>query len=270
MNFKLWLETDVLSWSPNYPHGWYPAEIGDRPTIQVFIDSKRVSVDFASPYHPLLKRALKALVRQKPEVLNLTLEFDGFSPGTVNEFLGMAEFHGKKDVLPKYLYTGTSYYRWEKIREEGLKPRSETQEEPVYGANISSAPPANPDHVYLAVTLGATVRWAANDASRDGSYPVILRIDSRGLNPRLIRPDVDVRSEKWLDSFHRLGTIAYEGNIAPQFIELIQAKKDNKWEKPGPWLEPQDWLAQQMLHRTGYTKIPNTNHSYKWVNPKER
>lgn len=231
MEFKLWLESNILSWD-----------------------------DFASPYHHFIKRALKSLLRQKPEILNKQLDFDGFSPGTVKEFLGAPEFHGKKDQLPKYLYTGTSYYRWEKIREEGLKPRSETSEEPVFGASISSAPPANPDHIYLAVTLGATVRWAASDASRDGSYPVILRIDSQGIDPNRIRPDVDIRSDQWLDSFHKLGTIAYEGKIAPRFavsesvnlIELIQAKKGDRWEKPGSWLEPQDWLAQQ-----DYKKIPD-------------
>jgi len=51
-------------------------------------------------------------------------------------------------------------------------------------------------------------------------------------------------------------------------VYKVWDEKADKFNDPRPeLLEPQDWLAQQMLHRTGYKEIPNVGR-YKWANPK--
>lgn len=266
MNFRLFIEADeALNWDANWPK-WRPHQIGDRGMINAYVSSRHISID-ESPYHPMMKKALKILVRQKPYLAHKPLDFDGWSPGTLAEFIKSPEPIHPKDTLPKFMYHGTSYHRWERIREEGLSPQSESGAE--YGAEPVSAPLANPDYVYLVGTIGAAARIYSRDVSRKetGSFPVILKINTKNLDYRKLRPDEESKARTWQDSLHGLNTIAYEGTIAPESIslEIAYNPKTDKWESPGPWLEPQDSLAQQMLHRTGYKNIPDSPWKYKWA-----
>ena len=281
MDFKNWLfveseKIQFLSWDADGAHrGWYVSSLGHRPTFQAYIDPKNVSIEYAGPRHPLLKRALTRLVRQLrgTGIEDKKFNVDGWSPGTVNDFLSSPDVNGPKDRLPKYLWHGTSLFRWERIREEGLLPLGESGAERAYGAKISSAKPADPKYVYMATTLGSAVRMAAQDAQisdeDSNSIPIILRINTSNLDYNKLRPDIDSRTGNWLDSMHIMDAIAYEGKIAPQDIELHKAwdKEKKKFVDPRPDLiEPQDWLAQQMLHRTGYQTIPGTKSQFKWAN----
>jgi len=273
MEFKQFFEAswNILGWNGSH---WYEYDaFKEKPLFDVYIDKNRVSVSMAGPRHPQMKKALKILIKQRPDVADKELDFDGWRPGSVKEFLKTSEYHQSKDELPRFLYTGTSLLRWESIREDGLRPRSETGVEPAYGAQISSAIPANPDYIYLAGSLGSTVRIASRDAARgENPYqPVILRIDSRGLKYDKLRADEDSRCGKydWQCSMSSLDTLAYKGKISPKYIELYKVynPETKKYDDPGPGLEPQDWLAQQMLHRADYTEIPGVGR-YKWVDPK--
>lgn len=275
MDFKLWLENDergAFAWYKDQPHRWYDYQIGAGETFSVYVDKNVISVNGGGPYHPLMKRAIKSLIKQKPMLLNRKLDFDGFSPGSVQDFLKTPDFHGPKDRLPKFLYHGTSYFKWEKIREEGLQPRNESGEDPTYGAKYN-APPGQAEHIYFGGSPNASTRWAAQEAQRDGSNPVAIQVDSSGLDYSLLRPDHDSGSNTWQESLARMDTIAYEGSVAPQYLRLYKVYRYNgqqpgTWEDPGDWLEPNDFLAQQMrdLHnKKGYTPIPDSTSSYKWV-----
>ena len=257
---------EALNWVPWYPK-WETPQIGDRGVLNVYISSRHISID-ESPYHPLLKKALKILVKQKPYVANKPIDFDGWSPGTVSEFIKSREPIHPWNTLPQYMYHGTSYFRWEHIREHGLQPQSESGAE--YGAEPMSAPVANQNYIYLTATFGTAVRLYARDVSKkegEGSHQVVLRINTNGMDHRKLRADEESKKTSWQDSLHHLNTIAYEGSIPPNKIELYKAyNPDTKtWEEPGAWMDPKDWLAQQTIHRTGYTNIPNSTAKYKWA-----
>ncbi|MCK9458430.1 MAG: hypothetical protein M0R80_02155 [Proteobacteria bacterium] len=267
MNFRLFLEREegAIEWDTYYPK-WTPRQLGDRGMISAYVSNKHISID-QSPYHPMLKKALRILLRQKPHLANKPLDFDGWSPGTLQQFLYSSEPIAPKDTLPQFMYHGTSLHRWEHIKEDGLKPLIASGGE--YGAEPMSAPLTNPNNVYLSATFGAATRLAAYDASKKGTgdVPVVLKINTKQLDPQKIRPDEESRATTWQKSLHGLNTIAYEGEIPPQSIELYKAwnQQTDKWENPGQWLEPTDFIAQQMLHRTGYKDIPNSTGKYKWA-----
>lgn len=174
-NFAQWLEANekwgILSWDGKK---WYESShmLGDRAELKVTWHKHKIDVE-AGPKHPVLKRALKILLRQRPEFRDWEIVFDGYSPGTVSEFLKSPTRPPWE--MPRYFYQGTSDDRWERIQEEGLVPRSKTGVEPAYGAHISSARPSNPDYVYLSGSPGSACSLAAHDAARiDKSMPVII------------------------------------------------------------------------------------------------
>jgi len=282
LEFAQWLEEaerwGFLSWDER-ARNWYRSTtlLGDRPKFRVFWDESKVDVEMAGPRHPQMKRALRVLIKQRPEFAKRRLEFDGYSPGTVEEFLRSQTRPPWE--MPRYFYQGTSDDRWSSIERAGLVPRAKTGVKPAYGAHISSAKPSNPNYVYLVGSPGAIARWAANDAARaDQSIPVILKIDSRGMDMDKLRPDEDSRSDDWKDSLAQLDSVAYEGEIEPEFITLYRISKGGKWQDAPPPPPPKpyepDWLAKQVMDMhaggTGYTNIPDTTAKYKWVNPREK
>lgn len=258
--------TGAISWWENF--GWKKAHLGDRPPIQGYIHTSKVSLE-PSPWHPHMKRAVRMLLKQFPHLADRPIDFDGYSPGTVSEYLKTGELHGPKNRLPKFLFHGTSIYRWENIKEDGLRPRAETGADPVYGT-MYNAPLGPAEHIYLSGNPTAATRFAANEAGRDGSFPVILKIATGDFDYDRLRPDHDSGEDTWDKSLQQTNTVAYEGVIDSQAIELYKAwsPETKKWEDPGDWLEPQDWLAQQFLHRhEGMESIPGTTGKYKWVKP---
>jgi len=189
---------------------------------------KFIDIENSSYNNPRLHDALKKLLELEPRIADYGLYFDGYMhQGTVAEFL----HQGVEETLPPYVYTGTSAARYEKIKIEGLKPRAMTDSDPVHGAFNS---PSIPDRVYLSITPGNTVRFAARDAARDKSNPLILKIQSSGLRENLLVPDEDSRSHSWEDSIHISGTFAYKGVIRPEFISpymIIDRTAEEGWRK---------------------------------------
>jgi hypothetical protein len=236
MNFRLFLESEergAWSWDSDDPKGkWYRAGLGHRPTIGAYLDSKRVSIEYAGPFHPLIKKALYALVKQFPQTVDQVIDFDGFKPGTVREFLTSKEYEKRTNSkrLPAYFYHGTSSKAWQLIEKSGLSPRSVTSASPAYGASISSAKPAKENLIYLSASYGAAVRFAASDATRNysGSYPVILQIDSKGMDANRLRADEDSQADAWQDSIHMLNSVAYEGTIDPRYIKIYASWDSDK------------------------------------------
>lgn len=268
-SFKLWLESDALGAFVYVQNKWTPFETGDRG-LQRYIDSKRVSIDNVSPYHENIKKAIYQLLKQFPHVKNLIIDFDGFKPGTVEQFLNDKSYEKRtnpKRMIP-YFYHGTSTKKWNEISQKGLSPRKITGVAPTHGTNI----PSQEQFVYLSATYNAITRFAASDAARDKSLPIILRIDSKGLDIDKLHPDEDSGSNDWVKSVQHSGTIAYEGTIHPEFIEEF-AEWDNdakEWKlMPDPQPEKDDWLADLMKNKMQkLPQIPGTTAKAGWANPK--
>lgn len=278
LNFSNWLEATEkwgrLSWDGQR---WYESShlLHGTDKINAFWDNKKIDID-VGPKHSMLKRALKTLLKQRPEFSNLKIEFDGYSPGTVSGFINQSTRPPWE--MPLYFYHGTSENRWNDIQNIGLTPRSETGITPAYGAHISSAKTSNPNYVYLTGFFGSTARLAAIDAANiDQSIPVILRIDSKGIDPQKLRADEDAIPKNdplgnydWQYSIQNLDTVGYEGSISPQFIKLYKTHLDRKWVDPIP--PKPDWLAKQIqnIGGSGYKDLPDTiSAKYKWINPRD-
>lgn len=170
--------------------------------------------------------------------------------------------------MPRYFYQGTSESRWDTIEIQGLIPRIKTNVQPAYGDQTSSARESNPNYVYLAGNPDAKTRFAAHDAARlDKSSPVILKIDSRGMDIENLRPDEDSNAKNWQDSLSIMNSIGYEGEIDPEFVTLYKTFANGKWQDHIIVPSKPDWLAQQ-INGTGYKPIPDSTATYKWVNQK--
>ena len=101
----------------------------------------------------------------------------------------------------------------------GLLPPSVSGAEPAYGAQISSAKPADPRATYLTTDF-ATASWASRDAANKArSSRVILEV----LPPfthTLFGPDVDSGVSSAEQSLETTGAVAYFGEIPPEQIRL--------------------------------------------------
>lgn len=270
MDFRLWLETNVggaYSWFKNSPKEWIKSQIGDThyQTLGTYIDSSRVSMD-QSPFHPLMKRALYVLIKQFPELKDRKIEFDGFHTGTITDYLKDKSYEKRTNEkrLPEFFYHGTSFDRLEIIKDDGLRPRNATGLGPTHGKQN----PSNPKYVYLSAIPGSITRFAAYDsANQTKSDSVVLKIESKGLNPKLFVADEDSKKHTWQGSIHELGTVAYNGIIDPEFISIYKIRIKGNWIDPP--VDKDDWLSDFM--KTKIHDLPSilgTTAKAGWVNPK--
>jgi hypothetical protein len=192
--------------------------------------------DNISRHNPQLKTILADLIKQHPEIANYQLKFDGPGFSTAREYLQKIS-HPQFNHMPDKWYHGTSEWAWvESISQNGLKPRSQTQAAAAYGANISSAPPGDPELVYLMDNDGNAVRFAARNANGNAiknghkSRPIILEIDGRGINPAYLVADIDSRTQDWQKSLWSMGSVGYRRNIPPNFIKLYMVW-DEEWRR---------------------------------------
>ena len=180
MSFKSWILENVDYVWDSANKKWDAGISINIPTdISISLIKVRgincIDINNSSPNNPRLTLALQQLIKIKPFVVDYLMIFDGFNTNqTVKEFL-------TKEVedIPQIVYTGTSSNRWAKIAIEGLKPRSQTGSNPVYGKHM----PSQEDKVYFAVTIGNTVKFAAREAGGDGSDPLILAISTDAFLP---------------------------------------------------------------------------------------
>jgi hypothetical protein len=227
MSFKQFLETYV-----NLPGGG----VLIRPPSKY--QPGYLDFDQVGRHNPKLKEILTDLIKKSPEIADYQLKFDGPGFGSVKEYLGKVS-HPDFTGMPSKWYHGTSEWAWkERISIEGLRPRAHTQTKAAYGANISSAKPADPNLVYLADNDGNVVRFAARDANKHAyhtghkwSQPAILEIDKKGVHPDYFDTDIDSREKDWKQSLWTLGTVGYRGVISPGFIKLHMVNNDKEWVK---------------------------------------
>jgi hypothetical protein len=174
-------------------------------------DWRTLMVDGATEHHVGFKKALKAAVKEYPDLAAYIVAFDG-------PFKSLADILGveiERDWEKITFYHGTATANWPSIQKHGLKPRGEST--PVYGAATGAAP-GRADVVYL-TTQSNMAAFAARDAARaTRSEPLILRIQGL-VGGRRMLPDEDSQTyDPWL-SMERMGSVAYKGTIPPRLIK---------------------------------------------------
>lgn len=191
-------------------------------------DRKNLMVDGATEHHAGFLKAFHEIVRQYPELRDFVLKFDGpWIP--VSKVLSM---HPHEVHAPPWarmtFYHGTSSTAADRILVEGLKPRSQTNVAPAYGANVSTGA-GRAEAIYLTTQLGMA-KFAALDASRaHRGEPVILEVV--GIDPHFVAADEDSRADDAAGSFQRIGSIAYLAPIPASKIRPYLRMIDRRWQE---------------------------------------
>lgn len=187
----------------------------------------------ATEYHRGFRKALAEIVRAYPEILDLTISFDG--PGIrVRDVLAWTPPARLQDVV--FLH-GTSEAAWQRISAEGLRPRSLTGAAPAYG-HSSGAKDGDAAAVYL-TTQRNMAAFAARDAAANmKSKPVILEVF--GIDPRYAIGDHDSGLESAQESLERLGSIAYQGVIPARQVQLAYTLESEGWRPVTMRKNPED------------------------------
>lgn len=181
---------------------------------------KTLDVDGATEYNVGFIKALNDIVKNNPEISDFIIGFDG-PYKKVSDVIQLNQLKFEDIVF----YHGTSKLAWNKIKNEGLKPRSETKVDPAYGAGYSVGP-GNQALIYL-TTQQNMAKFAANDAARaHKSDPIILKIT--GLDEQFAVPDEDSEEDTAIKSLYRLGSIGYTKTITPdKIIEAIEKESNH-------------------------------------------
>jgi hypothetical protein len=145
--------------------------------------------------------------------------------------------------MPKYFYHGTSTNLWyDGIKENGLLPRRASGSSGTYGAqNIQAL--SQDDLVYVAADPDAATRTAAEQAAKKhGGMPLIIRIDTTGLDPDRLSPDEDTKASTAQASVDIGSTLAYKGRISASNLEPFLIGKINydKQYKAVKWTRFED------------------------------
>jgi hypothetical protein len=272
VNFKTWLKNEakfdpaitnlkVSNWAnkPQLSHSFslildkqgnvipYDYSV-NKPHLTIHPKSKSMDLQKLSPQSTEFRRIVNALKVKYPDIQDWTvnhffmaghMQAAGERSRTVGYWLSRPEIR-LSNKMPHYLYHGTSTNVWyDGIKQKGLVPRSFTGSTGSYGSqNISSL--SQGDLVYLSTDPDAATREAAKQAARKhGGKPLILRIDTTGLDINKLEPDEDTKAVTPQASVDISSTLAYKGKIASSNIEPFllgtQKQKGNRlyddWEK---------------------------------------
>ena len=198
-----------------------------------------LSVEGATPHHTEFRKALKEMVRKYPELVDWQIEFDG-EWAQVSELVGARTEPAMNWSRIKF-YHGTSSTILAKVLREGLRPRSDTNVEPAYGAHIDRAAPSRVDAVYLASLMSGPL-FAFRDAVRKvGGRRIVFEIV--GVDEDLVAADEDSRQADPRVSLEKLGSIAYLGTIHPRMIKGVLWLDEERWQRLGSARVASRWLA---------------------------
>lgn len=178
-------------------------------------DWRTMFVEGATEHHQGFNKALEEILDTFPELNDFWISYDGpLKPITTQTV----------DLSNITFYHGTSSTVLDRILEEGLKPRSETNVNPAYG--VGKAGEGRPDAVYLTTQIGMA-NFAAKDAAKVmGGDPVVLTITGIDLSKAMA--DEDSGETDPVKSLETLGSIAYIGSIPPSKIHLKQVTASQK------------------------------------------
>lgn len=186
---------------------------------------RNLMVEGATEHHAGFLKALHEMVREYPELREFDVKIDGpWIPLT--KLLSLRPRESKEpDWARLTFYHGTSSTAAEIILREGLRPRSQTNVAPAYGAG-ANAPTGHAKAIYLTTQL-AMARFAANDAARGKGNAVILEV--KGIDAEFVAADEDSRETGAAESLSRLGSIAYMAPIPASKIRQIMHSIPGGW-----------------------------------------
>lgn len=200
----------------------------DEPYMTISPGAKNVSLQKMSPQSSDFHKIIEALKSKYNDIESWNVDHffmaghmqaSGLRKRTVGYWLSRPEIN-LAERMPKYLYHGTSSNLWyEGIKNKGLMPRGATGSTGSYGSqNISALSQEN--LVYLSTDPDFATREAADQSARKhGGMPLILRIRVKGLDPKRFLPDEDTRAYTAQRSIDISSTLAYNGEIPPDYIE---------------------------------------------------
>jgi hypothetical protein len=224
-------------------------------TVWYSSGSPYFSLNGASYESDAFLKALPLIVESYPTLLDWRVGTgSGYDP-KISDLLQKAvdiPIHRKT-----YLH-GTSEAALEKIEQMGLLPPSVSGAEPSYGAQISSAEPADPRAIYLTTDF-ATASWASRDAANKArSSRVILEVLPPFMHI-LFGPDVDSGVSSAKESLERLGAVAYFGEIPPEQVR-VHAYFDSDLDK---WVFVDDGhLTRTNPESSPYVYLLNCTQAY--------
>ena len=289
-------DSGVWRYTEGYPlglrrEGWtWSASIG----LSSRNDWRNLSVDGASEDHRGFRKALKEIVVRYPEIIDYIISFDGPYKEVSSLVYGAASptIGQDIDLGKKTYYHGTSDDVLDTILSEGLKPRGETNVDPVYGVEFG-ARPSRQEAVYLTTQMNLASSAAHSAARKRGGNAVILEI--KGLVHDLFQPDEDSRETDAVKSLERMGSVAYVGRISPRNIRVYAMDDGKRWVKwgsaaPSPSRVASRWLktglssyeledeldeaenereVERILDGYGFRKVKLPNRDIVWVNGRE-
>jgi hypothetical protein len=181
-----------------------------------------LSVEGATEYDPGFRSSLVQMAAEYPELLDLDATFDG------PRIPVAALVQSGVPTIDRTLWLhGTSSAVLDSVMASGLRPRRETGAAAVF---VGAAKESRPQYVYL-TTQRNMARMAARAAARaSGGVPVVLRVEP--LPVGRMQPDEDSGTETAEESLWRIGSVAYEGSIAPGKIAVDEVLKDGEWSAP--------------------------------------
>ena len=199
----------------------------EKPYLMLTAD-KSIELHKLSPQSKDFNQIIKALSVKYPDIYDYPvhhyfqsghMQAAGDRIRTVGYWISRPEIR-LANKLPKYLYHGTATNLWyEGIKNKGLAPRRMTGSIGSYGAqNINSLSQDN--LVYIATDPDAATREAAKQAaSKYGGNPLIIRVNTTGLNPNYFVPDEDTHAKTAQGSVDIASTLAYQGRIPAGNLE---------------------------------------------------
>jgi hypothetical protein len=204
--------------------GWdWVASIG----LSLRNGGKNLSVEGATEENRGFRKALQEIVRAYPEVIEYVAEFDG-PPLRVSDLVSSGAARDDINLGALTYYHGTSDDILDVILASGLKPRGETNAEPVYGVEFGARPSLT-QAVYLTTQIGLASAAAHSAARKRRGRPVILEI--KGLSGGLFLPDEDSGEKDAVKSLERMGSVAYAGSIRPDKIVAYSIEDGGVWSK---------------------------------------
>jgi len=170
-------------------------------------DRKNYSVEGATEDHPGFRKALDEIVKKYPYIKDYLISFDG-PYIKISDVLKRKKFSWK-DIT---LYHGTASAFLDSIKKNGLSPRSVTNQNAGYGSFVG-AKSGNKDAIYLTTQIGMAKFAGLEVSSKTNSDRIILSVNGKDLNPKLLIPDEDSRKQTPEDSLFKIGSVGYLGII---------------------------------------------------------
>ena len=243
-----------------------------KPYVEIKPNKKEIDLQGLSPQSTQFHRIINAIKSKYPDIENWKVNhyfMAAHMSSASNRYRTVGFWLSKPEIrlankMPQFFYHGTSTNLWyEGIKQRGLLPKKLTGSAGSYGSqNIQAL--SHDDLVYLATDPDAATREAAKQAAKKhGGLPLIIRINTTGLDPNKLAPDEDTNQQSAQASIDIASTLAYQGKIPPTNLEpfLIGEKKETKNSITYDWVKFHDVPVQEhpLTQRLKNNQVPYSN-----------